>query len=276
MLIDEWLRRHDGVAHTSDLYAVGFSKHAVSKAVASGRMLRVRRSWIARRDCDPAVLAAIAAGGRVTCISEAKRMGLWAPHDPDVHVWVPRSAGRLQSAGVKPHWSRGPAPTARRTPVEPLLNVLDHVARCQDAATALAVWESALNKRLVHPDVLHRVMWSNRRAQRLADIASSLSDSGMETEFVILMRAIGVTVRQQVMIDGRRVDGLIGDRLVVQLDGFAFHSDAASRRRDLEADARLRLRGYTVLRFDFHQVFIQRAYVQETVRTAIAQGLHRS
>ncbi len=276
MLIDEWLRRHDGIAHTSDLYALGFSTHAVAKAVTSGRMMRVRRSWIALRDCDPSVLAAVAAGGRVTCISAAERMGLWAPRGPDVHVWVPRSASRLPSAGLQPHWSRGPAPAARRSPVDPLLNILHHVARCQETAAALAIWESALNKKLVHPDILHRVVWRSRRAQRLADIASHLSDSGLETEFVILMRAIGIVVRQQAAVDGRRVDALIGDRLVIQLDGFAFHSDPASRRRDLAADARLRVRGYTVLRFDHHQVFFQPQFVQEIVRTAIAQGLHHA
>jgi very-short-patch-repair endonuclease len=57
--------------------------------------------------------------------------------------------------------------------------------------------------------------------------------------------------------------------------GFAHHSSAADRRRDLEADARLALRGYTVLRFDYFQVFFQWDYVVETVLMAVAQGLHR-
>ena len=38
--------------------------------------------------------------------------------------------------------------------------------------------------------------------------------------------------------------------------------------------ARLALRGYTILRFDYYQVLFDPAYVIDTVLTAIAQGLH--
>ncbi|GAB6857228.1 DUF559 domain-containing protein [Microbacterium xylanilyticum] len=60
----------------------------------------------------------------------------------------------------------------------------------------------------------------------------------------------------------------------MQLDGFEHHSGAEQRRRDIRADARLALRGYTVLRFDYAQVMFEQAFVQETVRAAMAQGLH--
>jgi hypothetical protein len=56
-------------------------------------------------------------------------------------------------------------------------------------------------------------------------------------------------------IDGHPVDGLIGEHLVVQIDGFSHHR-AEQRRRDLRAGARLVLRGYTVLRFDYVQVLL--------------------
>ncbi|KJL46698.1 hypothetical protein RS84_03338 [Microbacterium hydrocarbonoxydans] len=274
MLLEEWLSRHDGAAHTSDIYAAGFSRHAISKGIESGRMLRLRRSWIVLRDCEADIVSAVAAGGRLTCVSEARRLGLWVPDDDVVHISVRSERSHFDKNAFSVHWSRGPAPTRARAPIEPLINVLDHVARCQEPPQALAIWESGLNKRLIAAPVLHAVHWTGNRARRIAAIASSLSDSGMETEFVILMRAIGIHVRQQAWIDGHRVDALIGDRLIIQLDGFAHHSDAVARRRDIEADARLRLRGYTVLRFDYYQVFFQPEFVQETIRTAIAQLLH--
>jgi len=99
-------------------------------------------------------------------------------------------------------------------------------------------------------------------------------DSGVETEFLLLMKAIGIGVRQQVWIDRRPVDALIGEKLVVQLDGFEHHSSAPARRRDIQADARLRLRGFTVLRFDYYQVFFRPELVQDLVLAAVAQGLH--
>lgn len=82
-------------------------------------------------------------------------------------------------------------------------------------------------------------------------------------------------MRQQVWIDGHRVDGLIGECLIVQLDGFAHLSSAVNRRRDIEVDARLRLRGYTVLRFDYVQILFHPDEVAEVVLMAMAQGLHR-
>ena len=60
---------------------------------------------------------------------------------------------------------------------------------------------------------------------------------------------------------------------MVQLDGFAHHR-GADRRRDLRADARLVLRGYTVLRFDFVQVLFHPDEVVATIALAMAQGLH--
>lgn len=274
MLLTEWLTRRDGIAHTSEIYAAGYTKHAIAAAVHRGGLARVRRSWIATHDCDPQLVAAVAAGGRLTCVSQARRLGLWIPDYPLVHLVVPPGAGKTKAADSRIHWSIGPAPVHERAPVDPLINVLHHVARCLDSRPALAVWESALNKKLIAPTVLERVRWRGNREKRLCGVATALSDSGIETEFRLLMNAIGISIRQQVWIDGHPVDAVIGDRLIVQLDGFEHHSTAAARRRDIEADARLRLRGYSVLRFDYYQVFFQPELVQSLVLGAVAQGLH--
>ncbi|MGX1932427.1 DUF559 domain-containing protein [Microbacterium resistens] len=140
----------------------------------------------------------------------------------------------------------------------------------------MAIWESAIRRDRVDVDVLERVRWRTRAATDLAGLVGSRSDSGPESSFVALMRKVGVAVRQQVWIDGHPLDGLIGERLGIQVDGFAHHSTARERRRDIRADARLALRGYTVLRFDPHQVQHRGHEVQATVLTAIAQGLHRA
>ncbi len=156
------------------------------------------------------------------------------------------------------------------------MNVLFQVARCAPPSDALAVWESALKRRLTDAAILERVRWRSTRASQFAEVASHLSDSGIETRFVALMRSVRVGVRQQVRIDGHPLDGLIGDRLAVQLDGFEHHGAAKDRRRDLRQDARLALRGFTVLRFDYFQVLFDPEYVVDTILTAIAQGLHLS
>jgi len=269
-----WVDSRGGVVHAGAAKGHGFTIHAIRTAVEQGRLVRVRRSWLARPRGDEELRRAAQVGGRITCVSAARRMQLWAPDHEDLHVVVPSTASRLESSGLRLHWSHGPSPVAATALEDPIVNVLFHAARCLPPADALAVWESAIRNRKASPPVLARIEWHSAAAARIAAMAGDLSDSGLETRFCVLMRALGVAVRQQVWIDGHPVDGLIGEHLAVQLDGFAFHR-GKDRRRDLRADARLRLRGYTVLRFDHYQVLFQPDYVIDTVAAALAQGLHR-
>lgn len=87
---------------------------------------------------------------------------------------------------------------------------------------------------------------------------------------------MGLPIRQQTVLAGRPVDFLIGDRLVVQVDGHAYHSSAADRGRDAAHDAELRLRGYHVLRFTYSQVLHDWPAVERSIARAVAAGLHRS
>ncbi|WP_336645844.1 type IV toxin-antitoxin system AbiEi family antitoxin domain-containing protein [Microbacterium sp. USHLN186] len=273
--IAKWMSQHRGVAHSSQLRDAGYSAYEVRVAVDRGVIERVHRSWVVSAECSPARRAAASVSGRVTCVSATREHGLWTPEtDGTAHVALPSSACRTKRQGVKAHWARGPLPVTRFTTDEPLLNVLFHTARCLELSAATAVWESALRGGAVTLSQLRRTHWGTPAAGQVLERVGALSDSGIETAFVAIARSCGVEVRQQVLIDGHLVDALIGDRLVVQLDGFEFHQDAKDRRRDLRQDARLALLGYTVLRFDYQQVMFDRRYVQETLLNAIAQGLH--
>ena len=272
--LTQWIGGCGGVAHTSAIRAQGFTMHAMRTAVERGIVQRVRRSWLALPGCDDVLRRAAEVGGRLTCLTEAQRLSLWTPNHDELHLAVAPTASRIDSSGLRLHWSRGPSPAVATSLRSPLINVLHDVARCVPMAEALAVWESALRTKLASVEVLARVEWRSESAQKLATLASELSDSGVETRFLVLMRSAGVRVRQQVWIDGHPIDGLIGEHLAVQVDGFAHHR-AKDRRRDLRADARLRLRGFSVLRFDYQQVLFQPDYVLAIVSAAIAQGLHR-
>lgn len=270
----EFLRRRGGAVHTRTVRAAGFTPHSMVSAVRDARIERVRRSWLIHPQCPPPRRAAAVRGGRLTCVSAAAERGLWVPTAGDPHIWVPSTASRLDATGVRLHRGVGPVPLPHTEPDEHIVNVLFHVASCLVPADALAVWESALRRRDVEAEVLARVIWRSPRAERVARAAGTLSDSGLESHFRALLAGAAISMRQQVRIDGHAVDGLIGERLVVQLDGFAFHSTSADRRRDLAQDARLVLRGYTVLRFDYAQVMFEPETVLDRIRMAMAQGLH--
>lgn len=273
--VEAWITEHGGLAHGIDVREANFSRRDVDEALSRDWVRRVRRCWLMTRSADPAEVTAVRAGGRLTCVSAAKKAQLWVPDFSGIHICVPPTASRFDRTGLTVHWAQGPVPTPARRAQEPLLNVLFHVATCLPRMEALAVWESALHAGQVHSDMLQRVTWSSPSARELADAASVLSDSGLETYAVVRLSAFGVPLRQQVWIDGHPVDILIGERLVVQIDG-EHHLERKQRRRDIRGDARLVLRGYTVLRFDYQQVLFDWPYVEQTVLAAIAQGLHRA
>jgi very-short-patch-repair endonuclease len=220
-------------------------------------------------------LMAVSAGGRLTCVSAAKRAGLWVPVSGHIHISVAPNASRFEAAGAIVHWSTGPLSTRPRTCEQPLINSLFHVAQCLPRTDALAVWESALNKRLVDGGALQRISWGSAAARDLAHAASVLSDSGLESFMATRLSSFGFSVRQQVWVDGHPLDVLVGDRLAIQIDG-ATHLEQRQRRKDIRGDARLVLLGYTVLRFDYQQVLFDWDYVESTILTAVAQGRHRA
>jgi very-short-patch-repair endonuclease len=268
-----WIAAHHGVAHTADLRRVGFTKADVADAVGSGALRRVRRSWLVSADADGRRVAAATVSGRTTCATEASLAGVWVPPHEGTHVAVAPNAARFDAFGLVVHWAPGPAPVAPHATSDHPLNVLFHVARCLPPRDALAVWESAIRTRYVDARHLISVDWGSTVAHRLARTASRLSDSGLETIFIDGLRVLGIRFRQQVMLEGHPVDVLIGDRLVIQLDGFEHHR-AADRRRDIRHDAILQALGYTVLRFDFFQVLFEWDFVERSVVQAMAQGRH--
>jgi very-short-patch-repair endonuclease len=271
-----WMREHDGIAHSSDLHAEGYSPHGIRREVDAGHLERVRRSWLLTPECAPDRRAAAEVSGRVTCITAARRIGLWAPDaDADIiHLAVAPTASRVTRRDRRLHWGSGPVPVGPHTVDDPLLNVLFHVARCLRPADAVTIWEAALRDGLVTLPQLRRTEWHSTTVTGILERVAVQSDSVLESRFLAIMRSCGVPVRQQVLIDGHRVDALIGERLVVQVDGFEFHGGPKDRRKDLRQDARLTLLGYTVLRFDYQQVMFDQGYVQETILNAVAQGLH--
>lgn len=185
----------------------------------------------------------------------------------------PNAARLAVPEGVVVHWA---VPLVERDPdavVDGILNTLSLVAACQPSETALVVWESALNRGVVDREQLQQFDLTPA-ARELLEHARPYSDSGLETIFVSRLRWLRVSIVPQAWVLGHRVDVLIGERLVIQLDG-ATHT-GAQRTRDIEHDAQLMLRGYHVLRFSYEQVMERWPEVQAVVMEAVAQGRHRA
>jgi very-short-patch-repair endonuclease len=274
----EWLVGRGGIVQRDDALRAGFPLALIRAFVRNGDGVLVRRAWLAHACAREELRTAAFAGGRVTCTSLARMRGWWLPESvgSELHLHLLPGSGptRLPEAwdGVT-HWTKPLAPVARSLEgtVE---DALLHIAACFDRDTALVLWESAARVERIAADALRAIAWPSRAARELAEAVTGLSDSGLETLVVTPLRRWGLAVRQQIVLAGRPVDVLVGDRLVVQIDGYEFHSSSAQRTKDLAHDAELQLRGFTVLRFSYAQVVHDWALVERTIRRAVAARLH--
>jgi very-short-patch-repair endonuclease len=261
-----------GVMRTAELRARGFARRAIEAGIGEGTLTRPRSGWVATPDADPHLVAAARAGVVLTCVTQARRLGLWVLREDEAHVAAPphRHIGDVR-AGTRVHWAKPVVPRHPHALADPVENVLALVAGCLPREEALAIWESALKQDLAARESLARMPLPTVARELLA-MCSPYSDSGLETFVLVRLRFLRLPIRQQVWIAGHHVDHLIGDRLVLQIDGG--HHVGAQRRSDIAHDAQLTLLGYHVIRVDYVQVVNEWPEVHDAIVRAIAQGLH--
>ncbi|MGH3704427.1 MAG: endonuclease domain-containing protein [Agromyces sp.] len=260
-----------GVVRTRFLVRAGFSRHRIEQSLGAGSLIRVRKGWVAVPSADRYLIAAAHAGVVVSCVTQAERLGLWVLSHDRPHVAAPAHSGAVSLGGVRAHWAQPLVPRHPDALVDPIENVLAIVAACQPYEAALAVWESVLRKGLADRHAIGRLPLSTT-ARRILDAAVPYSDSGLESFVVPRLGWLNVRITPQAWIAGHRVDFLIGDRLVLQIDGA--HHVGAQREADIEHDAQLMLLGYHVVRVGYRQIIDRWHTVQDVIARAVAQGLH--
>lgn len=282
--------RNGGALSLRACRSAGFSASDVDAAVRQGALNRVRRGWYATEDAPSDVVRAIRVGGTLTAASSARLHGIWLLEDELLHVRVSTSASRLRSPddasivldrrehGVCVHYR--PAQMTRARADVPgrdgLARSIAEMFRCAGTVPAMIALESALNRGLLPMQSIELIRsltpeWVHRQL----DLASPDSDSGLETIARLLLHRQHVRVRAQVWIAGvRRVDLLVGDRLILELDGRAFHS-GADFERDRAQDLELALRGYLVVRLSYRMVTEDWDHTHRAVVELVRRGLHR-
>jgi len=267
MDIEDLALARGGVVHRDEIVAAGQFR-------ALGRLLRLNRAWYAHVDAPPALVSAALVGGRITCVTAAHHLGLpLLARDERLHVMVSRGSNAPALPERVLHRDRPLAPSARHALVAPLPDLLSHVAVCLPHEEALAVWEGAVRSGRATAPQLRRIPWRRTRARALASVVGDRSDSILETLVASRLRGLGIAHVQQARLLGHAVDFLIGDRLVLQVDGFAHHSDARQRHSDVEHDARLLLEGYVVLRVTYRHVVHEWEALVARLQLALAQRL---
>lgn len=225
------------------------------------------RGWVATPQADRDQVRAITAGGRVACISALARWGLWSADDRRLHIAMPperrMASGRSDLSGdtMSPpafhplatvgserelalrnrgravvHWSTPRFPHFAELdwivpPAEAVLQAL----RCQrHIEHAVASADSAL-----HAGVISDIEWGRvlellpRHLARLGELVDPRADSGLESRIRVRLELLGHKVDIQVSLDGvGRLDAIIDDLVVLELDGDAYHSTREQRQND--------------------------------------------
>ncbi|GEB93882.1 endonuclease domain-containing protein [Microbacterium lacticum] len=269
--LTEAVRARQGVARTVTLIRAGHSRSRIAGALDAGMLVRVRRGWVALPAADPELVAAARDAVVLTCVTAARRLGLWVLAEDRCHVAADPHRGGPAPEAVTVHWARPVVPRHTDALVDPVENVLVAVASCQPHEAALTVWDSAVRQGLVTKAELARLPLAPAGRAVLAAV-EEFTDSGIETLFRVRLRWLRVRILHQIWLAGHRADFLIGERLVVQADGG--HHVGAQRAEDLAHDAELMLRGYHVLRFTYAQIVGDWPAVQSAIMRALAQRLH--
>lgn len=224
-------------------------------------------------------------GSQVTASHEtaARLWGIELVGEPRERLTVPVQRSRL----VVPGWRvRRLDLTAdevvvvdgvRRT--TPLRTVLD-LAQVLPLDEAVAAADSALRQTLVDLSELVAAL-SGRRGRgaggprRVAPLVDPHAGSVLESLLRVLLHLAGLTAPEP-QFEVRERDGSFvarvdvawpAARLVVEVDGFAFHSDRAAYRSDRRRVNALERLGWRVLRFSWEDV---RHHPEEVVRTVRA------
>lgn len=269
--------------------ACGYSPYQIRRRLDAcewqrvlGPVLAVAGVHITAHLRDRAAQLAVS-GGVLAGPSAARRHGITTRDattyllvDPNYHYYLP---------GVR--FLRDDLPECDLTMIDGVL-LTDRVRTVFDCLRvlpepdALEILDRALQQKWITPETLagrvHRFAGRTgaKRLAKFSRLAGSGARSAAERMAVTLLRASNVTGwRANVEIHDER--GLIGvgdivfepARLVVELDGQAYHVAPAQFQRDRQRQNRLVQAGWTVLRFTWQDLTRRPQHVVETIRAVL-------
>ena len=145
----------------------------------------------------------------------------------------------------------------RRTHVASIGTVLERVLVCMPLKVSLPMLDAARNRGLYDVTTLTIPPTGSRlpRLREALSLSSERARSILETVARLQLIDMGLTPQVGVWIEGvGEVDMIILGFIIIEVDGWAFHSSKEQREKDLKRDRELLRRGYVVLRFTYDDV----------------------
>jgi very-short-patch-repair endonuclease len=239
------MRQH-GVVTTAQLAAAGVERRAVARRVAATWLVRVHRG-VYRVGPVPAEfgleMAAVLACGEGAVLSHQSAATVWGfgQRDRMVHVTVPGQARRSRQ-GIRVHRSLSlDAAVHNGLPLTTPARTLDDLARTLPAGELERAKEQAHILGLVIPDGAGEPEFTRSEAER---------------RLKTLCKAAGLPApRMNARVAGYEVDAYWpAHKLIVEIDGYRFHSSRRAFERDRRKDASLQASGYRVVRITWRRL----------------------
>ena len=151
-----------------------------------------------------------------------------------------------------------------------LVRALTDVASCASRRDVRATFESAIHEGLLPRGDAQLLLDAALPPKEVPMVLSAASGSGAESHFIEELVVQGLAFQQQVEFpDVGRVDFLVAGRLVVEIDGYEFHSSKEQFELDRARDAMLLGRGYPTLRIPARVVLDHPERAAEMLRGAM-------
>ncbi|GAC1490429.1 MAG: hypothetical protein NVS2B15_09150 [Pseudarthrobacter sp.] len=222
-------------------------------------------------DADPEFLQAIVSDSVVTCASGASHYGLWLKDKPR----RPHLASKHRRGRHTPKHGRLRFAADHRLPIASLEDTVIHGLTCLAEVDAIAMAQSAMAQHgLLRADLEAELTakYYGPARRRLAK-ADGLSESVPEISARLLFESAGLPFSRQVQIPGvGRVDFLIDGWLIVEINGFQFHSSRAAWRKDMTRSNVAQTQGYAVLSYAPEQVWNSPDMVLQEIEAVLKRG----
>lgn len=284
-MLEDYLRRQDGVITLQQAQRAGLSEFAVRRKVRAGQ-------W---RRCSPGVYfaddrpftsaariraAVFSRGQRATVsgLAAAWWLGLTPTAPAIVEITVPRNSHGRAQRGTR----------LRRRDLDEI-DIIEHrwlrvtalaltvIEAATDSAGGTAIMDTALQRRLRLADLQQAHLRNRGRrgaaaCRRLLDAAADGARSEAERLVVRLLRQAGIGGWHANFTVGNYVVDIAfpRQRVAIEIDGWAFHSDHAAFQNDRLRQNRLALAGWQVLRFTWLDLTQHPERVLAEIRAAVS------
>lgn len=273
MQVEAQITSLGGIATRKNLVARGATSRALTAAVKSGHVRRIRNGWYTTLPASDPQVIAVRLGGVLTGAAALHLQNAWLwnpPRSLDVRLAAGASRPTLVPRNVTLSYGRLPRNSRTvATDHEALVIAVKNLPF--EEAVAVLDW-ACHTGRLDEVD-LHRLCARLPTSlRRIAEWVDRACESVLESIVRTRLRLLGYEVVSQVPVDTvRSIDLVVDGVLGLELDGRAYHE--SSFESDREKDLAIVLEGRSAMRVSYGMVRRDWPRVEQGIAAAVA--MHR-